>query len=308
MIRPGAAALVLLSLLVLPGSGTGDVNVTEDAVSAARLRIRDVSWRHHVASFFALPHERVTLESTGSELGATPQLSASAGRVSAATAHRWVWQAPAEPGLYRLDLVDERGRARVRVNAFVMVPAGDVVRGRLRGYLIGAYPPASVKGAVSYEPPKGFVEVTAENEDVLISPHFRLKDFLCKQPGGYPKYVVLREALVVKLEAVLARLRARGHDLATLSIMSGYRTPAYNKSIGNVAYSMHLFGGAADVVIVADLDGDRRITRDDAAALSEWIESMEEGAGGGLGVYGATRAHGPFIHVDVRPAVARWQG
>lgn len=27
---------------------------------------------------------------------------------------------------------------------------------------------------------------------------------------------------------------------------------------------------------------------------------------GGLGVYGSTSAHGPFVHVDVRGTRARW--
>jgi uncharacterized protein YcbK (DUF882 family) len=27
---------------------------------------------------------------------------------------------------------------------------------------------------------------------------------------------------------------------------------------------------------------------------------------GGLGIYGSTSAHGPFIHVDVRGTRARW--
>jgi hypothetical protein len=199
------------------------------------------------------------------------------------------------------------------VNAFVMVPAARVERGRLNGYAIGAYPAATQLGTVRYTPPRGFVEITAETENVALSPHFRLKDFLCKQPGGYPKYVVLQEELVVKLEGVLTTLRARGHDLLSLTVMSGYRTPAYNKSIGNVAYSMHLWGGAADLVIEADLNGDRRVTREDAATLAKWLEAPGPGSTGepgvgGLGVYGATRAHGPFVHVDVRPARARWQG
>ena len=137
-----------------------------------------------------------------------------------------------------------------------------------------------------------------------MSPHFRLKDFLCKEAGGYPKYVVVQEDLVLKLESILATLRTRGYAAPTLRLMSGYRTPAYNKAIGNVWYSMHLFGGAADIVVDTDLNRDGVIDRGDAVALSRLVNdaaaSDEKQGSGGLGIYGATTAHGPFVHVDVR--------
>jgi len=84
-----------------------------------------------------------------------------------------------------------------------------------------------------------------------VSPHFKLGQFLCKQPGGFPKYLVLDEILVLKLELILEELNRRGHAADTLHIMSGYRTPYYNKAIGNVDYRRHLWGKAADIFIDA---------------------------------------------------------
>jgi hypothetical protein len=54
-----------------------------------------------------------------------------------------------------------------------------------------------------------------------------------KQPGGYPKYLVLRERLLLKLEMLLEEAARAGLPVTTFQIMSGYRTPYYNRSIGN---------------------------------------------------------------------------
>ena len=101
--------------------------------------------------------------------------------------------------------------------------------------------------------------------------------------------------------------------------MSGYRTPFSNKAIGNVQYSRHVWGGAADFYIdqspkdgvMDDLNKDGVVNREDAVWLANFISNMsKQGAFGprvgGLGIYGANAAHGPFVHVDVRGTLARW--
>jgi hypothetical protein len=202
---------------------------------------------------------------------------------------------------------------------FVLVPAGDVRQGMLNGYRIGAYPAS--KNPI-YMQPAGFVEVTKENEDTRLTPHFRLRQFLCKQEpaGQYPKYVVLRERLLLALEAALAEVNALGFDADTLNVMSAYRTPYYNAAIGDVPFSMHQFGGAADVFVdtrkkgqMDDLNRDGRIDVKDAAFLQSAIDRLFARPpfrrfDGGLGIYPATAAHPPFVHVDVRGVKARWNG
>ena len=44
-----------------------------------------------------------------------------------------------------------------------------------------------------------------------------------------------------------------------------------------------------------DLDGDGRVTLDDAQALAGVVDSLV-GLKGGLGAYGTTTEHGPFVH------------
>jgi uncharacterized protein YcbK (DUF882 family) len=102
--------------------------------------------------------------------------------------------------------------------------------------------------------------------------------------------------------------------------MSGYRTPYYNHAIGDVLYSMHQWGSAADIFIdsrspgmMDDLNHDGRVDVDDSRLLYDAIERMMGEPAfarleGGLGFYRGTSAHPPFVHVDVRGVRARWSG
>jgi len=197
-----------------------------------------------------------------------------------------------------------------------------VKNGMLNGYRIGEYPSTPLKGNPIYLPPPGFIEVTTENQDTKVSPHFTLKQFVCKEDTtrAFPKYVVLKERLPLKLEAVLQRVNALGVHVATLNVMSAYRTPYYNHAIGDVKYSMHQWGSAADVYVdpekknrMEDLNRDKRVDIEDAKFLYDDIEEMLslqefKKFQGGMGYYPATSAHPPFVHVDVRGTPARWKG
>jgi hypothetical protein len=203
-----------------------------------------------------------------------------------------------------------------------MRPFADKVRGRIGGYRIGFFP-AEVRGArsVAYRNPEGFLEVTSGNADTPISEHFRLRDFLTKDQGNvWPKYLVLREPLVDKLELVLDELRSMGIPATRLRVMSGFRTPQYNAqgvgAGGRASDSRHQYGDAADVYVVngsrdwmSDLNGDGRVDTRDAGVLASAAERVERKFPqliGGIGIYKATSAHGPFVHIDVRGNRARW--
>lgn len=229
-------------------------------------------------------------------------------------------QAPENPGLYRLEITNNDGPETALINVFVMVPANTVSSsGYLNGYRIGSYPRTPLKGNKIYLPPKGFVEVTPDNINTRVSPNFTLGQFVSKQAQGFPKYLVLRASLLLKLENILASLNRSGRKTDSFVIMSGYRTPWYNRSIGNVPYSRHVWGGASDFYIdenprdglMDDLNGDGKINRDDAHWLAKFIDQMSRRGEfgeriGGIGVYGSNSAHGPFVHIDVRGVRARW--
>ena len=270
------------------------------------------------AIFFlaALPGEVLDLRFDPKE--ERPTLTYSAGSVSSSHEGGWVWNAPLEPGTYALR-VDRSGSGETLfLNVFVLHPHGSVESGSLNGYTIGAYESTPLGGDSIYLPPPGFIEVSPDEEDVLVAPHFTVGQFLCKQPGE-PRYLALSRYLVAKLEAILERSNARGYPAPTLHVMSGFRTPWYNRSIGNqTVYSRHLWGGAADIFLDADGDGnmddlnrDGRSTIADAQILfeiAEWVDTSEHPGTrpGGLGAYKRNSARGPFVHVDARGRSARW--
>ena len=201
-------------------------------------------------------------------------------------------------------------------------PFADKVKGRIGAYRIGFFPAERrAPRSDAYANPAGFVEITPGNQDTPVSEHFRLRDFLTHdQSQVWPKFLVLREPLVDKLELVMDELQQTGVSVSTLRVMSGFRTPQYNAlgvgAGGRVQDSRHQFGDAADVYVVngsrdwmSDLDGDGRITIRDArvlAAAAERVEQRHPELVGGIGVYPATSAHGPFVHIDVRGTRARW--
>jgi hypothetical protein len=60
-----------------------------------------------------------------------------------------------------------------------------------------------------------------------------------------------------------------------------------------------------------DFNKDKVVDRNDAAALANLIEQLAKTPElgdfiGGIGIYSATSAHPPFVHVDTRPWKARW--
>lgn len=194
--------------------------------------------------------------------------------------------------------------------------------GYVGGYRMGFWPAEEgrVRNA-AYENPEGFIEVTPENQDMFVSEHFRLRDFLTHDQGDvWPKYVVLREELLDKLELVIDDLKKHGVAADHIHVLSGFRTPQYNHELGAASGraddSRHQFGDAADVYIdrndngrMADLNHDGRVDMKDSkvilAAVSR-VEAEYPELVGGTGVYHAQGSHGPFAHIDVRGSLARW--
>ncbi len=199
-------------------------------------------------------------------------------------------------------------------------PFADKVNGRIGQYLIGFWPGEQRRvNSVAYQNPKGFFEVTSENQDTRVSEHFRIRDFLTKgQVGTWPKYLVLQEELIDKLELVIQELNAGGVVVSHLSVMSGFRTPQYNGpgGDGRSGLSRHMYGDAADVFVdndknghMDDLNRDGKVDHRDARVILDAVDRVERrhpDLVGGTGVYRANSAHGPFAHVDVRGWRARW--
>jgi len=259
---------------------------------------------------FVLPGETLHLRLAGG--GAGCGWVAAFGEIVNGTARSADWVAPAEPGLYSLLAVG--GEQTRTVNAFVMLPFDSLVDGRLRGVRLGRYPSGGPFERLGR--PRGFVEVTPENESTSVSPRYTLGEFAINQSGGYPKYIAIREAIVLKLELLTDLVAAKGYGDRKLRIISGYRTPVRQRRTSGHRQSAHMFGAAVDVFVDADtnrlmddLNGDREVNRKDAQLMATWVDELEAEHPelvGGCGWYRRRSSRGPFIHIDVRGERARW--
>ncbi len=320
-IYAGLCRLVIVVFFALPLSVGGAVATPFDS-GRVGLAVEIKGLVSSYRDFFttALPNEAVTLKITRSEPKASYRVYHEGQLVKPEAAGLWRIRAPGKAGTGQILIKRaEDGSRAMSITLFTLVPATAVRNGELNKYRIGSYPSTPYKGLAEYLPPRGYIEVTEANRSLAVSPHFTLGQFLCKQASAYPKYLVLRPALLVKLEGLLADVNARGIRTDSFHVMSGYRTPYYNAQIKNVANSRHLWGGAADIYIdvnpadgvMDDLNGDGRITKADAMLLYQWADVYVKKYSrpdltGGVGAYNSNAYHGPFVHVDVRGQRARW--
>lgn len=223
------------------------------------------------------------------------------------------------PGIHSLGLTAPDRESLVVVS---LEPLAAMKGARLDTYRVGRWPSRGLAARhPRYAQPPGFIRVTPENASTSVSKRFQLSDFLTHdQKHVWPKVLVLRVALLDKLELIGNALQHRGLP-GLLHVVSGFRTPQYNaqragRKGGRARDSRHMYGDAADVIVdgnrdgvMDDLDGDGRVTVRDARMLMAIVESVEAehpDLVGGLSVYRATSTHGPFVHVDARGVSARW--
>ena len=222
----------------------------------------------------------------------------------------------AKPGMYPLAPL-------ARPFSFItMHPFAEKHGSKLGAYRLGFWPAEkhSVRSP-AYENPDGFIEVTEANMDTQVSEHFRLRDFLTHdQPNVWPKYLVLNDKLVDKLELVWQELQREGVPVKHMTVMSGFRTPWYNanggSTAGRAAESRHMYGDASDVFIdndgsgrMSDLNHDGKVNWKDSKIIADAAERVGDEHPelmGGEGVYAAASGHGPFCHIDVRGFAAHW--
>jgi uncharacterized protein YcbK (DUF882 family) len=217
--------------------------------------------------------------------------------------------APLRPGFYRLQVQAADSHHIVdSIVVGVMVPFSAKIGSTLNGYKIGTYAFERLRGGAA-PPPRGFIEVFAENAELPVSTHFRMGDFLTHDgQERWPRYVALDPRILDKVELVLSRLGVRDHQMS-VGVNSGFRTPLHNERVPRAATdSRHQYGDAADLAI--DADGDGTVTYLDGLAVSRAVELVERDhpeLTGGLGLYG-NRGTTPYVHIDVRGKRTRWSG
>jgi uncharacterized protein YcbK (DUF882 family) len=85
----------------------------------------------------------------------------------------------------------------------------------------------------------------------------------------------------------------RDHFASSITVNSGYRSPAHNEAVGGGKESQHLKGKAADIVIAG-------VSPDDVADTIEQFIIDGKMTQGGIGRYKS------FTHYDIRGTKARW--
>lgn len=279
------------------------------------LKFKDEITPHRITGAFLTPGETMKIETVFEDEKAEYSIESENGEITYLNKNVWKWTAPEAKGIYRVTVREINRMDSITLNCIVMVPFSELKNGYIGKYRIGDYPKSSNK---LYNLPDGFIEVTKENEMTLVTPHYKLKDFLCKQAGDYPKYIVLKERGILKLQMIHNYLNGIGINFKRFSFISGYRTPFYNHSIGNVRNSRHVFGDAYDIYIdddgngrMDDLNGDGVSDKKDVRFLYNKINGIFAQAWykpfiGGLGLYGPNRRRTGFIHMDSRGYRARW--
>jgi uncharacterized protein YcbK (DUF882 family) len=122
----------------------------------------------------------------------------------------------------------------------------------------------------------------AKDGDKNVSPTIKVKDFACRDGSDI---ILINPHLIEVLEKI------RAHFNKNLLILSGYRTPPYNRKIGGAGISQHMFGNAADFRI----DGVKPIE------ICTWLNTFHTG---GIGLYVTKN----FTHVDVRNVIGSSKG
>jgi uncharacterized protein YcbK (DUF882 family) len=123
-----------------------------------------------------------------------------------------------------------------------------------------------------------------------ITPNFSLSEFKCRDGSDVPEDFMQNVELLCENLQVL-----RDHIGKPIRVISGYRSPKYNRRIGGARRSQHMLAKAADIKISGMTP---------AEVKQVIVDLIKEGKmmKGGVGLYKT------FTHYDVRGRNARWYG
>jgi uncharacterized protein YcbK (DUF882 family) len=115
-------------------------------------------------------------------------------------------------------------------------------------------------------------------------------------------YDRIPKELIPNADKVLQNLQVlRDACGKSITIMSGYRSPERNESVGGAKKSQHMEGNACDIKV-------KDMKPEDVAKLIEKLITDGKMAQGGLGVYPRATASEGWVHYDTRGVRARWNG
>ena len=271
-------------------------------------------------SIFVLPREDIKISIAAEDRGQTYTIELGGKIYESSTSFNW--KAHAESGHYQAT-IREKNKAEsgseIKINVFVLHPYENKNGQYLEDFRIGYYPEIPADKKEMYSKPKGFLKIDQSLLELNLTPHFKMKQFLTGQSSDLPQFIAIQESLILKLEFFLEEVNKAGYYAESFGIVSLYRTPYFNKKIGNnTDFSRHLFGDAADIYIdnsgnewMDDLNGDGQFTKADSDILADLAVKFDQkeefnDLQGGVCSYKGNGVRGPFLHIDTRGRHITW--
>lgn len=271
-------------------------------------------------SIFVLPREEIKISIAEEDRNQSYEIELGGKIYESATSFNW--KAHAENGHYEATIRaknSDSSNSKIKINVFVLHPSSEKNGQYLEDFRIGYYPQIPAAKKDNYSKPSGFLKIEESMLDLKLTPHFKMKQFLTKQSKELPQFIAIQESLLLKLEFFLEEVNNAGYKADTFGIVSLYRSPYFNKKLGNnTDLSRHIFGDAADIYIdntgndwMDDLNGDGDSNLEDSKILydlAQKFDNKEEFAHlqGGLSSYKGNGVRGPFIHIDTRGFHISW--
>lgn len=317
-----AIYILVIILVLLTGTGSGSISAKEFLNSHASFSINYDGLKIPLQSFsvFVLPGEEIKIKIADEDRN-QPYLIELGSKIFESQSS-FTWNAYQQSGHYQAAIKKKNSNSRsdrIEINIFVLHPYQEKKGEYLSGFRIGNYPDIPADKKAYYSKPKGFLKIEKSLLDLNLTPHFKLKQFLTKQGSASEQFIVVKESLILKLEYLLEEFNKKGYSANTLGIVSAYRSPYFNKKLGNdTNFSRHVFGDAADIYLdssgnswMDDLNGDGKSDLKDADILFNIVKSLEQkekfsNLQGGLCSYRGNGVRGPFIHIDTRGFHVSW--
>lgn len=129
-----------------------------------------------------------------------------------------------------------------------------------------------------------------------LSKHFTIEEFDCHDGTNVPRRDY--DSLEILCKTILEPMRRK---YGPCKVLSGFRTPSHNASVGGATHSYHVYTRHDGNDQAADLKFARGTPSDWHRTLN-WLRRHKRNGRGGLGVYSWG------CHFDMRDYKADWRG